>query len=59
MKVGEQVIGKRVSVGGAIMGIATALAQVYPQHAPTIIAIATPTIFVVQLLIARFGGITK
>ena len=59
MKVGEQVIGKRVTVGAAILGIANAIVYFYPDQAPAILAIATPTIFIVQLLISRFGSITK
>jgi len=59
MKVGEQIIGKRVTVGAAILGVANALVHFFPEQAPAILAIATPTIFMVQLAIARYSGITK
>ena len=58
MKIGEQVIGKRVTVGAAILGIANALVYFFPEQAPAILAVATPTIFVVQLLISKYGSIT-
>ena len=59
MKVNSVVIGKRVTVGAAILGIANALVHFYPEQAPAILAVATPTIFVIQLLIAKYGTITK
>ena len=59
MKVNSVVIGKRVTVGAAILGIANALVHFFPEQAPAILAVATPTIFVVQLLIAQYWSITK
>jgi len=53
------IIGKRVTVGAAILGIANALVHFYPDHAAAILAIATPTIFVVQLAIVKYFGITS
>ena len=52
------IIGKRVTVGAAILGVANALVHFYPEQAGAILAIATPVIFVVQLFIARYAGIT-
>ena len=59
MKVNSVVIGKRVTVGAAILGIANALVHFYPEHAPAILAIATPTIFVLQLLVVKYFGVTQ
>ena len=53
------IIGKRVTVGAAILGVANALVHFYPEQAPAILAIATPVIFVVQLIIVRHFGVTK
>ena len=58
MKVNSVIIGKRVTVGAAILGIANALVYFFPDQAPAILAIATPTIFVVQLIVAKYGSIT-
>lgn len=55
----EIIVGKRVTVGAAIMGIASGLAHLYPDYAPAIISWATPVVFVTQILIARYGGITQ
>lgn len=55
----EIVIGKRVTAGAAIMGIASGLAHLYPDYAPAIVSWATPVVFIVQILIARYGGITQ
>jgi hypothetical protein len=53
------VIGKRVTLGAAILGVANALAHFFPEQAPAILAIATPTIFVVQLVVANKFGVTQ
>ena len=52
------IIGKRITIGAAILGIVNALGHFYPQHAPAMLAVATPTIFVVQLLVANYFGVT-
>ena len=53
------IIGKRVTIGTAILGVANALVHFYPEQAPAILALATPVIFVVQLLIVRYRGVTQ
>jgi hypothetical protein len=53
------IIGKRVTVGAAILGVANAIAFFYPEHAPAILAIATPVIFVVQLAVVQYFGVTQ
>ena len=52
------VVGKRVSVGAAILSTATGIAHFFPEHAPAIIAFATPLILIVQVLIGHFASIT-
>lgn len=58
MIINSVVIGKRVTIGAAILGAANALAFFYPEKAPAILAIVTPTTLVVQVLVARHLGIT-
>ena len=53
------VIGKRVPIGAAILGCANALVHFYPDQAPAILAIVTPIVFVVQLVVANVWGVTK
>jgi len=53
------IIGKRITVGAAILGVANALVHFFPEQAPAILAVATPVIFVVQLLVVRYLGVTK
>jgi len=53
------IIGKRITIGAAILGIANALVHFYPDQAPAILAIVTPTVFVVQLVVANVYGVTK
>ena len=52
------IIGKRITVGAAIGSVAAALAHFYPQNAPAIISLAVPVTFFIQILIARYGGVT-
>ena len=59
MKVGETVIGKRVTIGAAINSVAAVAAHFLPDHAPAIVAAAVPITFVSQVLIAKYGGITQ
>ena len=53
------IIGKRVTVGAAINSIAAAIAHFFPEHAVAIVSVAVPVTFIVQVLIARYGGITS
>ena len=53
------VIGKRITLGAAILGVANALVHFYPDQAPAILAIVTPIVFVVQLVVANVWGVTK
>ncbi len=54
----EIVIGKRVSVGAAIGGVASVFGNLYPEYAPSILAGVVPFTFIVQILIARYAGVT-
>lgn len=57
---GKQIIiGKRVSVGAAILGIANAIAYYLPEHAPAILALATPITLIAQVWIANQYGATQ
>ncbi len=54
----EIIIGKRVSVGAAIGGIAAVFGNIFPEQAPAILAGIVPLTFFVQLLIVRYTGVT-
>lgn len=55
----EVLVGKRVTIGAAINSMAAALAHFYPDHAPAIISVAVPITFIVQVLVARYWGVTQ
>ena len=61
IKAGETqiVIGKRVTIGAAINGIATAVAAYFPEHAVAIMATAIPLTFLIQVVVAHYGGVTQ
>lgn len=59
LKIGEVVIGKRVTVGVAITGLATALAFFFPDYSVPILAISGPVTFILQIWIANRYGITQ
>ena len=52
------IIGKRVKVGAAILSVCSIFAHFYPEHAAAFVAAAVPVTFVVQVLIAKFKGVT-
>jgi len=52
------IIGKRVTIGGAIGSVATGLSYIFPEQAPAIIAFAVPVTFFVQIIIANYYSIT-
>ena len=53
------IVGKRVTIGAAILGVANAIAHFYPEQAPAILAIVMPLTFVVQLLVVNYFGVTS
>jgi len=53
------IIGKRVTIGAAINSTAVAIAYFYPDKAPAIVAAAIPITLVVQILVARYFGVTQ
>ena len=55
---GNIVIGKRVKVGAAILSVCSIFAHFYPEHAAAFVAAAVPVTFVVQVLIAKYKGVT-
>ena len=58
LAVNNVIIGKRITVGAAINGVAAALAHIFPENAPAIISAAVPLTLVSQVLIANYVGIT-
>lgn len=58
MILGNIVIGKRVTLGAAISGVAAVIAYAHPEHAPAILAGIVPITFALQVLIAHYMGIT-
>ena len=60
MNIGDNkiIIGKRVSVGVAIGGIAALFGNIFPEYAPAILSGVVPLTFFVQLLIVRYTGVT-
>ena len=53
MKAGSIVIGKRITVGAAIMGVSEAVQTFFPEYAAAIGQLTVPLIFVVQLIIVN------
>ena len=52
------VVGKRVTIGAAIMAISEAVQFYLPDHAPAIGQLTIPVIFIVQLILANRYGVT-
>ena len=59
MKVQGIVVGKRITVGAAILAFSEGLQFYFPDHAPAIGQFAIPVIFMVQLFIANKFGVTS
>ena len=53
------VIGKRITAGAALLGIANALAFYYPEHAQAILALVTPVTLIAQIIIVNVWGVTQ
>ena len=53
------VIGKRVTAGAAIGGVANAVAAIWPDQSQLILALVVPTTFIVQLWIVNRYGVTQ
>lgn len=52
------IIGKRITLSAALLGIANGLAAAYPSRAQEILAYVTPVIFIVQMIAVNVYGIT-
>ena len=52
------IIGKRVSVGAAIGGIAAVFGNIFPEYAPAILSGVVAVTFFAQLLIVHYTGVT-
>lgn len=53
------IIGKRITVGAAILAVSEALQFFYPEQAPAIGQLAIPVIFIVQTILVNRFGITQ
>jgi hypothetical protein len=53
------IIGKRVTIGAAVTSITTVFANIYPEHAATIVGSAGFVTFVAQVLVANWIGVTQ
>jgi len=53
------IIGKRIPLGAAIGALATVFANLYPEHAASIVASATVVTFVAQIVVVNWLGVTK
>ena len=52
------VIGKRVQIGAALTSTAIVLGKVWPEHLELFVTAAVPITFIVQVLIAKFFGVS-
>lgn len=59
MKAGSIVIGKRITVGAAILGLSEAVQTFFPEYATAIGQLTVPIIFIVQVVIANKFGVTQ
>ena len=60
MKIGENIIvGKRITLGAAILGISEGLQAFFPEHAAAIGSFAIPVIFLAQLFVVNRYGVTQ
>lgn len=53
------IIGKRVTIGAAILAVSEALQFWLPEHAPAIGQLAIPVIFLVQTFVVNKFGVTS
>ena len=59
MKAGSVVIGKRVGLGAAVMGISEGVQVFFPEYAQAIGSFTVPLIFVLQVIVANRFGVTQ
>ena len=59
MKAGSIVIGKRVGLGAAILGISEGIQAFFPEYAQAIGSFTVPLIFIVQVIVANKFGVTQ
>lgn len=53
------VIGKRVTLGAAILGVANGLAAIFPEHSQAILGFVTPVVFIAQIYVVNKYGVTQ
>lgn len=53
------IVGKRITVGGAIGGIAAAIGNIWPDQAQLMLNLTPAVVFVVQLLLVNLYGVTS
>lgn len=54
----QVIVGKRISVGGALTSLALVLGEFWPDYLKIFVAAAIPITFVVQVLIVNTMGVT-
>lgn len=59
MESNSLVIGKRITVGGAINGTATAIAAFFPDKAVAIMGLAIPITAAAQVYVVNKYGVTQ
>ena len=59
MKAGSIIVGKRVGLGAAVMGVSEALQTFFPEHAQAIGSLAIPAIFILQVWVVNRFGVTQ
>ena len=52
------IIGKRITVGAAILAVSEAFQFFFPEYAPAIGQLAIPLIFIVQTILVNKYGVT-
>ena len=52
------VVGKRVTIGAAILSVSESLQIIFPEHATVIGSSTIAVTFIAQVLIANYLGIT-
>ena len=59
MKAGTIVIGKRVGLGAAVMGISEGVQAFFPEYAQAIGSFTVPLIFILQVYVVNRYGVTQ
>ena len=58
MVVNNVIIGKRITLGAALGGVANAIAAIKPEYSQVILALVVPVTFVAQIWTVNALGVT-